>query len=447
MFGTHRSTLFFILVTVGFFSMGSSCDGDASLMDGSNSRFDSPSSRGLAGLNEDDRGTQSGEARQSVGGGENSEGSEGTEARGSEGSAGCATACGSSESCVEGVCVPEGALRVVLVWDTAIDLDLYVKTPHNETIYYRNREGDHGGRFLKDGCLEAACEDTGPFIETVIWRDAHPRGTYEIWAKNFDGGASADFRIEVSQDGEILETFRGSVGSQQGASSGVHAVCVGEDASDRSCSSRQPEENVDGCLAELDRLGISWEPWGYSTQSAGGKQCTVDDPIRVDGVVNGIEYRYYNQSSASSLSMACPLALALHEKGEVLKRHNIAAALHIGTFNCRTISGSTRLSNHSHGTAIDIWGYVGNDGTRYVLEEDWEHDTDSPSNAKARLLYDIAHEMHAAQTWNHILTPNYNTAHDNHFHLDLASGSGNFLGYVAEEHYIGSDRRELCPGH
>ena len=39
---------------------------------------------------------------------------------------------------------------------------------------------------------------------------------------------------------------------------------------------------------------------------------------------------------------------------------------------------------------------------------------------------------HDLQTWNVVLTPDYNSAHDNHFHLDLTPGS-HFLGMTLTE--------------
>ncbi len=354
----------------------------------------------------------------------------------------CETSCPSGEACVEGACVPAGSLNVVMVWDTPVDLDLHVRTPSGETIFYRNRAGDHGGRFLQDGCIADNCDENTSRIESVMWRDQYPQGTYDVWVVNYDGAASANFQIEIVQNGERKDTFSGSIGASEGERSSTFSVCIGEDSNDDSCSQQQQ-----GCRAELDRLGISYRDWSYSTQTAAGQSCTVNDPIIVDGRINGVDFQHYQQSSPTTMRMSCELAIALHEKAEVLKRNGIRAAGHHGTFNCRTIGDTNRLSNHAFGMAIDIRTYIGNDGTVYNVIRDWEHDTDNPTTAKGQKLYTIAHDLHRNRVFNNILTPDFNTAHDDHFHYDVDGGNGNYLGYVVQNYYIGNDRHDELCGH
>lgn len=65
------------------------------------------------------------------------------------------------------------------------------------------------------------------------------------------------------------------------------------------------------------------------------------------------------------------------------------------------------------------------------------------------MLYDVAQAMHGEQLFHIVLTPNYNAARDNHFHVDLTEGS-NFIGSsLPPEYYIGADPQkwaEHCPG-
>jgi len=112
----------------------------------------------------------------------------------------------------------------------------------------------------------------------------------------------------------------------------------------------------------------------------------------------------------------------------VLQEYDIVEVIHIGTFNCRRISGTETLSQHGYGLAIDIYGFVDSQGEDYILERDWEHDTEQPQSRKAQILYEIGQRMHTDRIFNIVLTPNYNAGHDNHFHVDLTEGA----------HYIGS---------
>jgi hypothetical protein len=103
------------------------------------------------------------------------------------------------------------------------------------------------------------------------------------------------------------------------------------------------------------------------------------------------------------------------------------------------ISGTSTLSRHGYGDAIDLGSFFTSSGDEYNLVRDWQHNTTSFSTDKARILYEIGQEMHQRGIFNIVLTPNYNAAHDNHFHVDLTPG-GNYHGKMDEgPHYCGNE--------
>ena len=124
---------------------------------------------------------------------------------------------------------------------------------------------------------------------------------------------------------------------------------------------------------------------------------------------------------------SCPMAHALADTALDVLPELATGLLHMGTYNCRVIANTNTLSQHSFANAVDIYGFQMADGGYYTLVDDWEHDTSSPSSQAANWLYDTGHRWHDQQIWNIILTPNYNAAHDNHFHVDLTPGS-DFIG-------------------
>ena len=69
--------------------------------------------------------------------------------------------------------------------------------------------------------------------------------------------------------------------------------------------------------------------------------------------------------------------------------------------------------------ALDIYGFEFDDGRVWTLIDHWEHDTSAPSTEAGRFLYESSRRWYDDWIWNIILTPNYNLAHDNHFHVDL----------------------------
>lgn len=296
------------------------------------------------------------------------------------------------------------------------------------------------------GWIGGACEGASSCVHVeapvCLRGEEWPGGTCaeacERLCPDRDGPNSVTFCVEVEGEGRCLSRcdveLYGGDGCRAGyacrivprfGQSGVQqSACVPEGWS-------TPAPSTD-CRAELDALGIVWAPWDYSASAdpATGQVCTVDDPIRVSSPVNGVTYRYYNQDTASPLAVTCEMALALYRLGDALRALDIMQVLHIGTFNCRPVSGTGNLSQHAHGNAIDIWGLVDARGQDYILERDWEHDTASPRTERGQLLYELAQRMHHDRIFNTVLTPNYNAGHDNHYHVDLKPGA-RFLGYGA----------------
>lgn len=306
-----------------------------------------------------------------------------------------------------------------------------------------------------EGWVGGACSDSSDCdyegATCLDWPGGTCSQPCERFCPDRDGLNSVTFCIEEDGQGACVarcdnELYPGS-GCREGYKCQIRkrfedpgveqGVCVPEGAENPNATSE--------CLRDLDALGIPWSPWNYETQYDDGLACTVDDPIRVASPINGVEYRYYSQSTSSTMAMACPLALALHQLGDILRDYEIDTVLHIGTFNCRKVAGTSSLSQHGLGLAIDIWGFEDVDDANYILEQHWEHGTPDPGSPKAQVLYDIGQRMYEERVFNIVLTPNYNSAHDNHFHVDLKVG-GNFLGYVQPEYWIGSDRN-VCPGH
>ncbi|MED5546517.1 MAG: extensin family protein [Pseudomonadota bacterium] len=89
---------------------------------------------------------------------------------------------------------------------------------------------------------------------------------------------------------------------------------------------------------------------------------------------------------------------------------------HMGTYNCRRIGGGEEgnWSEHATGNAIDIAGFVLEDGTRVTVLDDWEEE----SGGKAAFLHAVRDA--ACGPFATVLSPDYNAAHANHLHLDQA---------------------------
>lgn len=201
----------------------------------------------------------------------------------------------------------------------------------------------------------------------------------------------------------------------------------------------EPEpEPVVPCLEQLDALGVNYRAWAYTTEYTDGLACTIVDPIYVQSPINGVQYRYFENSQPTEIAMGCELALSLYKLGEVFKEKNIVEVEHMGTFNCRKIGGTNSLSVHGLGLAIDFRGFTDSNGADYILVRDWEHDTTSPSTVKGRMLYELALRMYTENLFGYVLTPNFNSAHDDHIHVDMTPGVHG-LGATVTAYDIGGD--------
>jgi hypothetical protein len=88
-----------------------------------------------------------------------------------------------------------------------------------------------------------------------------------------------------------------------------------------------------------------------------------------------------------------------------------------GTYNCRPIAGSAKLSEHAHSNAIDVSAFVLADGRRISVEKDWTGD------ARARQFLALVHAS-ACKRFSTVLSPDYNAAHHDHFHFDMGGRGG-----------------------
>ena len=181
------------------------------------------------------------------------------------------------------------------------------------------------------------------------------------------------------------------------------------------------------CQKELTALGIGYTVASNPKASPDGHPnliCDIKDPIKVDGVMHGVSYRYDTLGgTAKPIFSACALALALEKMALLLSANGVTDLLHWGVYNCRVVSGTNKLSQHGLAAAIDIRGLVFDDGVQITVLDDWEKDTDAPLTDAGQYLKWFVETLFADGVFNILLTPNYNAAHKDHFHLDLTPGS------------------------
>lgn len=126
--------------------------------------------------------------------------------------------------------------------------------------------------------------------------------------------------------------------------------------------------------------------------------------------------------NAAPLRMTCHQMAALH----IWERHVLRPQAEkifdsplrqietYGSFSCRNIAGTRTRSQHSYANAIDISGFVLEDGTRIRVKDHWRE------RSKAGRYLTRVHKK-ACRLFSVTLGPDYDAAHADHFHLDMGS--------------------------
>ena len=93
----------------------------------------------------------------------------------------------------------------------------------------------------------------------------------------------------------------------------------------------------------------------------------------------------------------------------------VATIQHLGSYSCRRIYGRAEgnFSEHATADAIDISGFILEDGKRISVARDWR------GEGKEAIFLRAVRDG-ACQLFSTTLSPDYNAAHHDHLHLDQA---------------------------
>lgn len=171
--------------------------------------------------------------------------------------------------------------------------------------------------------------------------------------------------------------------------------------------------NLTACTSALKAAGVSFTMVPAKQEGA----CGYQDALEVKASLADLTP---NAGAPSELPMTCDLAARMH----IWERHVVIPAAEkylgspvkeikaFGTFQCRTVAGIDRLSEHAFAKAADIASFVLADGREISVLEDYY-----AKGAKGDFLREIRER--ACDLFDVTLGPDYNEAHANHFHLDV----------------------------
>jgi len=180
------------------------------------------------------------------------------------------------------------------------------------------------------------------------------------------------------------------------------------------------------CQAEVTRRGLGVKRWK-------GFAVGVATPMRVTAAIGGVRFLTPGGKSPYGV-LDCRLALALSELASVLARHGVVEVRVDNMYRPRAhLPGKKKPSQHAYGLAIDLTRFKLQNGEELVIEQDFEGKLGEPVcgpeargealTGKALQLRNLVCDVVRAEIFHHILTPNHNAAHRDHFHLDIARGA------------------------
>lgn len=175
------------------------------------------------------------------------------------------------------------------------------------------------------------------------------------------------------------------------------------------------------CMNELARLGAQYSPFP-DTYYGGG--CALVGSVQLASLPS-------DQSTLAITNLgpvACEVSRAftgwarfgVDRAARQILGSPVRSIETFGSYSCRNVAGSGRRSAHATGDAIDVSGFVLEDGRRISVKNAWFSGTD-----REREFLRVIQQS-ACRRFDTVLGPEYNTAHHDHLHLEGVMGTKSY---------------------
>jgi len=165
------------------------------------------------------------------------------------------------------------------------------------------------------------------------------------------------------------------------------------------------------CFKALDDAGVLYTPL---EDAAEDEKCGLNNALTLDRTLTPY---------SATLSMTCAQTAAVYTWERHVARpaaveifgSPIARIETYGSFSCRNIAGSNRLSQHAHANAVDISGFRLENGRLIDVKTHWKQ-----GGLEEKFLKRVHNG--GCDIFSVTLGPDYNAAHKDHFHFDMGPG-------------------------
>lgn len=168
------------------------------------------------------------------------------------------------------------------------------------------------------------------------------------------------------------------------------------------------------CRAVLDALAVDYER---------ARRKGVSDGVAVRGEISGV--RFVSLGAGPQLVVDCSLAVSLALAAPYFAAQGISRIGFSSAFDRRYVRGTSRLSRHSYGLAIDVTTLTGDSVGTLTLRDHFEQGLGDnvdcvgrPLTAGGMILRRLTCQLTRSELFRIVLDPDFDAYHYHHFHLE-----------------------------
>ncbi len=165
--------------------------------------------------------------------------------------------------------------------------------------------------------------------------------------------------------------------------------------------------DIGQCRAVLERSGVTFSALAETGEGA----CRREDRLTLGSIP--FAPRFPQMTCPVAAGMVLWLEKDVQALAEEMLETRVERIEQLGTYSCRRMYGdaNAQWSEHATGNAIDIAGFRLADGRTVSVLRDW-------NNGQVEGQFLAAVRDAACNSFGTVLSPDYNAAHADHFHLD-----------------------------
>jgi hypothetical protein len=184
-----------------------------------------------------------------------------------------------------------------------------------------------------------------------------------------------------------------------------------------------PPEPLADCDEQLARAGVKFIRAALPVHTE-GRPKMVCGAAQVVTYLRGPGKIAYNTPPVLTCTMALALAwfeTIIEEEAARILHARVVRIEQLGTYACRVVPRfPTTVSEHSYANALDLGRMVLENGKTVEVFRDFDRGDADPKTPAGAFLRAISRRANDEDVFSHVLTPFFDSAHSNHFHLDLA---------------------------